>query len=62
MIIKSEESPMIPNNDWLKSIENTFYEPLLECYTDMQDLLLFDPIHDVDTQVGWPKKSEDSSN
>lgn len=28
--------------------------PLIESYTDMQDLLLIDPIHDVDVQVGWP--------
>jgi hypothetical protein len=30
------------------------YKPLqLEVYTDMQDLLLLDPIHDVD-EAGWP--------
>ena len=28
--------------------------PVLEKYTDMEDLLLLDPIHDVDEQ-GWPK-------
>jgi hypothetical protein len=27
--------------------------PLLETYTDMQDLLLMDPIHGVD-ETGWP--------
>jgi hypothetical protein len=27
--------------------------PLLRKYTDMRDLLLLDPIHDVDEQ-GWP--------
>lgn len=30
-----------------------FTAPVLEIYTDMQDLLLLDPIHDVDT-AGWP--------
>src|SRR3954466_3604431 len=25
-------------------------------FTDMQDLLLLDPIHDVDERTGWPKK------
>ena len=29
----------------------------LETYTDMQDLLLLDPVHDVD-QAGWPKAKE----
>lgn len=31
-----------------------FVAPQLEVYTDMQDLLLLDPIHDVDEQEGWP--------
>jgi hypothetical protein len=30
-----------------------FESPVLESYSDMQDLLLLDPIHDVD-QAGWP--------
>lgn len=28
--------------------------PVFESHSDMQDLLLIDPIHDVDVQVGWP--------
>ena len=31
--------------------------PKLNVYTDMQDLLLLDPIHDVD-ESGWPSKGE----
>ena len=27
---------------------------LLETYEDMKDLILADPIHDADEQVGWP--------
>ena len=34
-----------------------FVSPLIESYTDMQDLLLIDPIHEVDVQTGWPQKS-----
>lgn len=30
-----------------------FVEPLLEKFEDLQDLLMLDPIHDVD-QAGWP--------
>ena len=29
--------------------------PVIEKYTDMEDLLLLDPVHDVD-ETGWPKK------
>jgi len=32
---------------------DTFEEPTFERYTDMQQLLLLDPIHDVDDS-GWP--------
>lgn len=28
--------------------------PLVEKYTDLQDLLLLDPIHQVDDKSGWP--------
>ncbi|MGH7582274.1 MAG: PqqD family protein [Gemmatimonadales bacterium] len=30
-----------------------FAPPVLEAYSDMEDLLLLDPVHDVDA-VGWP--------
>jgi len=33
-----------------------FTVPLLEKYTDMQDLLLLDPIHEVN-ETGWPYKA-----
>jgi hypothetical protein len=33
----------------------TFAPPLPEKFTDMQELLLLDPIHEVD-EIGWPHK------
>lgn len=27
---------------------------MLEKFTDMEDLLLLDPIHEVDVAAGWP--------
>lgn len=36
-----------------------FEVPILNKYTDMQDLLLLDPIHDVD-EAGWPSPKSDS--
>ncbi|MGV8838927.1 MAG: hypothetical protein ACWA6X_01345 [Bauldia sp.] len=35
--------------------------PVMESYDDMADLILADPIHDVDENVGWPVKREDGS-
>lgn len=34
--------------------------PVFEVYTDMQDLLLFDPIHEVDNS-GWPRVAAPTS-
>ena len=31
-----------------------FEKPVLSKYTDMQELLLLDPIHDVNPSIGWP--------
>lgn len=31
-----------------------FERPMLEKFTDMEDLLLLDPIHEVDVDAGWP--------
>lgn len=36
-----------------------FYPPALNRYSDMRDLLLIDPIHDVD-ESGWPQTKNDS--
>jgi len=38
----------------------TFEPPLLEKYTDMQDLVLLDPVHEVDS-TGWPAPKPDAS-
>lgn len=34
--------------------KESFLVPLIEKYEDMQEMLLADPIHDVDA-IGWPK-------
>ena len=38
-----------------------FAAPVISRYTDMQDLLLLDPIHEVD-DPGWPSVKPDSSD
>lgn len=34
-----------------------FASPTLTRYTDMQDLLLLDPVHEIDAAAGWPMKA-----
>jgi hypothetical protein len=42
-----------------KIADTAFTPPTLSTYTNMSDLLLLDPIHDVDEQ-GWPKHKQQS--
>ena len=49
-----------PNGSMLAPGTNNFRVPVLHKYTDMQDLLLLDPIHEVD-EMGWPVVKPDSS-
>ena len=44
--------------DLLETIQ--FTDPVLEKYTDMEELLLLDPIHEVDEE-GWPFTAENES-
>ena len=37
-----------------------FVAPKLETYTDMQDIILLDPVHKVDSR-GWPHAAETPS-
>jgi hypothetical protein len=30
--------------------------PVFEVFSDMQDLLLLDPVHDVSAEMGWPQQ------
>jgi len=43
------------------SQKNPFEPPKLEKFSDMQEFLLVDPIHEVD-EAGWPHKKEGSTS
>ena len=55
-IIKKEIGQGTPvSADWLKSEHLTnIVPPTYEMHQDLEDILLFDPVHDVDG-LGWPK-------
>lgn len=50
-----ELSPVSVSSVEITAGSGGFVVPVLETYTDMQDLLLLDPIHEVD-ESGWPKR------
>jgi hypothetical protein len=43
----------------IPSVPPPFEAPSLQKYTDMKDLLLLDPIHEVD-EMGWPKEKPEA--
>lgn len=42
-----------------KTAAVNYAKPVLEVYSDMQDLILLDPIHEVD-ETGWPNAKKES--
>lgn len=40
------------------SFDGATTPPVMESYDDMADLILADPIHDVDEGIGWPVKKD----
>ncbi len=40
--------------------QEPYLPPLLERFTDMGDLLLLDPVHEVEDQKGWPHSKGDA--
>lgn len=49
-----------PSTNGAVNDSRTFEPPLLEKYTDMQDLVLLDPVHEVDS-TGWPQPKPDAT-
>jgi len=62
LIVPLDDTPSTPPVDSMTPGPNLtecpmFQAPSLHKYTDMQDLLLLDPIHEVDEQ-GWPIRKD----
>jgi hypothetical protein len=56
--------PEVKQNPGLKESAGdtqAFKPPLIQTYTDMQELLLLDPIHEVD-ETGWPSRTKEQVN
>lgn len=56
-VVDAGESTAAPASSAASPEESAppFVEPLLNKYTDMEALLLADPIHEVDEEAGWPQ-------
>jgi hypothetical protein len=57
-LVDVADGAALPNADWSMPLpaERRAYEPpVLNSYTDLQELALLDPIHDVE-EAGWPNR------
>ena len=52
----SRDPGPLQNSD---DVRRPFEPPCIETFSDLQDILLLDPIHDVD-EAGWPKAIDNS--
>ncbi len=53
LIVEIEDAPASVEADETPSVRAAFVAPAVQKYDDMQQMLLADPIHDVDER-GWP--------
>jgi hypothetical protein len=58
ILVPADETgaPVLPPPTANGSGSRPYQEPQLGKYTDMQELLLLDPVHEVD-EAGWPNKA-----
>jgi hypothetical protein len=50
------------HKEWPRYPDGAGYEPpMFERFDDVRDLLLIDPVHQVDLELGWPKKRPSAS-
>lgn len=57
-VIEASAEASRENLDGLAQAQN-FTIPVIEKFTDMQELLLLDPIHEV-AEAGWPRRDTDA--
>jgi hypothetical protein len=57
LLVPQEGAPETAASQPPVTLPTAFVAPVFDRYTDMQQLLLVDPIHEVD-QSGWPKVPE----
>jgi hypothetical protein len=52
--VAGDTKPDFEQEEARPATKQKFIEPVLQKYTDMQDLIVLDPIHEVD-ELGWPR-------
>jgi len=53
-LLREVGAPGPPVEDWSS---RAWAAPAVEVYSDLQDLIVLDPVHEVDTTTGWPRRA-----
>ena len=53
-LLREVGAPGSPVEDWSSQV---WAAPAVEVYSDLQDLIVLDPVHEVDTTTGWPRRA-----
>lgn len=53
-LITEETTATAPEVESYTGSKEQFFMPALQQFQDMQEMLLADPIHDIDEKTGWP--------
>jgi hypothetical protein len=53
-LLVEDEAESVPDSSTFPPGKVAFTTPVLHIYTDMQEFMLVDPLHDVDEVAGWP--------
>ena len=59
-LIVPADNPASSSSSTIELSPDRFEPPVLEKYTDMQHLILLDPVHEVDEGEGWPRPRDDA--
>ena len=61
LLVRTADAAM-PSAEVSPNVKKTMYtRPIVEKFTDMAELLLLDPIHEVEDDLGWPFKKNNSA-
>ncbi|MBR9765653.1 MAG: PqqD family protein [Rhodobacteraceae bacterium] len=57
LITPADQSVPLPDT-LLAALRGAAPGPTVDCYDDLADLIIADPIHDTDPEAGWPKRPD----
>jgi Coenzyme PQQ synthesis protein D (PqqD) len=57
LIVPTDEPPRRSMSVASEGDRQDYSDPAFERYDDMADLILLDPVHEIDQEEGWPKRA-----